>query len=49
MKNVVESAYANIYLTHLPLRMVWNQGGALSPFLYNFDLEYASRRVQANQ
>ena len=32
----------------LPLRIVWNQGDVLSPFLYNFGLEYASRSVQAN-
>ena len=32
-----------------PSRNGLKQGGALSPLLFNFALEYASRRVQVNQ
>jgi len=32
-----------------PIRNVLKQGDALSPFLFNFALEYAIRRVQVNQ
>ena len=32
-----------------PIRNGLKQGDALSPFLFNFVLEYASRRVQVNQ
>jgi hypothetical protein len=31
-----------------PIRNGWKQGDALSPFLFNFAVEYAIRRVQAN-
>ena len=33
----------------LPIRNGLKQADALSPFLFNFVLEYASRRVQVNQ
>jgi hypothetical protein len=33
----------------LPIRNGLKQGDALSPLLFYFDLEYAIRRVQANQ
>jgi hypothetical protein len=32
-----------------PIRNGLKQGDALSPLLFNFVLEYASRRVQVNQ
>jgi hypothetical protein len=32
-----------------PIKNCLKQGDALSPFLFNFALEYAIRRVQANQ
>ena len=32
-----------------PIRNGLKQGDALSPFLFNFALEYAIRRVQVNQ
>jgi hypothetical protein len=32
-----------------PIRNGLKQGDALSPFLFNFDLKYAIRRVQVNQ
>ena len=32
-----------------PIRNGLKQGNALSPMLFNFALEYASRRVQVNQ
>jgi hypothetical protein len=32
-----------------PIRNGLKQGDALSPFLFNFSLEYAIRRVQVNQ
>src|SRR5215469_7821503 len=33
----------------LPIRNGLKKGDALSPLLFNFDLEYANRRVQVNQ
>jgi hypothetical protein len=33
----------------LPIRNGLKQGDALSPLLFNFDLEYPIRRVQVNQ
>jgi len=33
----------------LPIRNGLKEGDALSPFLFNLILEYASRRVQVNQ
>ena len=33
----------------LPIRNGLKQGDALSPLLFNFELEYAIRRVQVNQ
>ena len=37
-------------LSHMfPIRNGWKQGDALSPFLFNFALEYALRRVQVKQ
>ena len=38
----------NVY-GRFPIRNVLKQGDALSPMLFNFDLEYAIRRVQINQ
>jgi hypothetical protein len=48
MKPVAESAQANICLT-FPIKNGLKQGDALSPLLFNFALECAIRRVQANQ
>jgi hypothetical protein len=33
----------------LPIKNDFKQGDALSPFLFNFPLEYAIRRIQVNQ
>jgi hypothetical protein len=33
----------------IPIRNGLKQGDALSPFLFNFSLEYAIRKVQVNQ
>jgi len=33
----------------LPMKNGSKQGDVLSPFLFNFDLEYATRMVQVNQ
>jgi len=38
----------NVY-DRFPIRNGLKQGDALSPMLFNFDLEYAIRRVQVNQ
>jgi len=32
-----------------PIKNILKQGDALSPLIFNFDLEYATRRVQVNQ
>ena len=38
----------NVY-GRFPIRNVLKQGDALTPMLFNFDLEYAIRRVQINR
>ena len=39
----------NNFSDMFPIRNVLKERDVSSPFLFNFDLEYASRRVQANE
>ena len=47
MKPIVKSGQATCDI--LPITIGPKQGAALSPFLFNFIVEYAIREVQANQ
>jgi hypothetical protein len=49
MKAITESRYVNICLIGFLLGMFQNKEMFLSLLLFNFSLEYAIRRVQANQ
>jgi len=49
MKPIAESGYASICLTGFLVRNDLKQGDALSPLLFIFALEYATRRVQVIQ
>jgi len=48
MKPIMESRQANISLT-FAIKNGLKQGDALLPLLFNFALEYAISKVQANQ
>jgi hypothetical protein len=52
--NKCDSTYSRVWVgKHLsdrfPIKNGLKQGDALSPLLFNFDLEYAIRKVQANK
>jgi hypothetical protein len=49
LNETYSSAWVGKHLSDIPIRNGWKQGDALSPFLFNFAVEYDIRRVQVNQ
>jgi len=49
MKHIAQSGQGNICLPCFLIRMIYKKEISLSPLLFNFAVEYASRRVQVNQ